>query len=336
MRAPLTIPGELLSCFSGPFPISGTGGYSFSRVHSRGGPGAGPRERRAVVWPVSWLVRGRAWPGGLTLAWRGRAVPARPLWVRPGPPVLPGEGPAPGRWVKNRTTRHQAPALLSRSAARRGCQVRAAGQHEPDDQLAMPAGAAGWPGIRASTARYSSAAASGAQHQAQPATVPDAGREQPQRPPGSAGAGTRAAGAGAARRRRRGSRRCRGRRRAGRRRPRCVPRGCAVRRRRRRPGCSGPGPRRRGGRGGWRRRWRARRRGRFVVQVGAGGQAEGGRTGCSHGAAPVRRSHRRRGRLRLGPWRGFAAGRGYLGCRAGGGGRGERVSGEGRGRATCT
>jgi hypothetical protein len=60
---------------------------------------------------VSWLVRGRAWPGGRTLAWRGRAARARPLWVRPGPPDLPGEGPAPGRWVKNRPEWHLAPGF---------------------------------------------------------------------------------------------------------------------------------------------------------------------------------------------------------------------------------
>ena len=78
------------------------------------------RERRAVVWPVSWLVRGRAWPGGRTLAWRGRAALARPLWVRPGPPALPGEGPAPGRWVKNRTTRHHPPTLFTVSGPAAG------------------------------------------------------------------------------------------------------------------------------------------------------------------------------------------------------------------------
>ena len=32
--------------------------------------------------------------------------------ARPGPPDLPGEGPAPGRWVKNRTARHLAPGGL--------------------------------------------------------------------------------------------------------------------------------------------------------------------------------------------------------------------------------
>src|SRR5207247_654615 len=49
-------------------------------------------ERRAVVWPVSWLVRGRAWPGGRTLALRrpGRSCPALmgPAW----PPGLARRG----------------------------------------------------------------------------------------------------------------------------------------------------------------------------------------------------------------------------------------------------
>ena len=160
MRGPLTIPGELLSCFSGPFScISGTGGSSpflaciraAVRVWVR-------RERRAVVWPVSWLVRGRAWPGGRTLAWRGRAALARPLWVRPGPPVLPGEGPAPGRWVKNRTTRHLAPAPVD--GQRRGGGARSERPVSANHRIspATTAGAAGWPGIRPSTTRDSAAA----------------------------------------------------------------------------------------------------------------------------------------------------------------------------------
>jgi hypothetical protein len=63
-----------------------------------------------IVWPVSWLVRGRARPGGLTLAGEAGLPCGPPLQARPGPPDVTGEGPAPGRWAKNRTKRHLAPA----------------------------------------------------------------------------------------------------------------------------------------------------------------------------------------------------------------------------------
>src|ERR1700733_14266141 len=102
MRALPLIPGELPSCFSGLFPFLASAVISFSGVHLRGGRGWRRRERRAVVWPVSWLVRGRAWLGGLTLAGEAGPLADRPWLVRPGLPALPGEGPAPGRWVKNR------------------------------------------------------------------------------------------------------------------------------------------------------------------------------------------------------------------------------------------
>ena len=72
------------------------------------------RERRAVVWPVSCLVRGRTCPGGRTLVLRRPGRPCPALMARPGPPGLPGEGPVPGRWVKNRPERHLAPVLPRR------------------------------------------------------------------------------------------------------------------------------------------------------------------------------------------------------------------------------
>ena len=108
MRGQAVIPGELLPCFSARFSFLLWRSLLFLRAFVwRSGRGGG--ERRAVVWPVSCLVRGRAWPGGRTLACEGRAALARPLCAWPGPPALPGEGPVPGRWVKNRTERYLAP-----------------------------------------------------------------------------------------------------------------------------------------------------------------------------------------------------------------------------------
>ena len=129
----MPIPGELPGRFSGPFPFSGIGGRSFSCGICAAGLVNCGGERRAVVWPVSCLVRGRARPGGRTLVLRRPGCPCPALMARPGPPGLPGEGPVPGRWVKNRPERHRAPTCLRSAAGRRG-QVRAAGQREPQHQ----------------------------------------------------------------------------------------------------------------------------------------------------------------------------------------------------------
>ncbi len=124
------IPGEWLPWFSGSFPVPGiSAGHLVSGGHGRGGAGVCGGERRAVVWPVSCLVRGRAWPGGLTLAGGAGPLADRPWLVRPGPPDLPGEGPAPGRWVKNRTERHLAPGLYGGHRARRTGTVRRSRGH---------------------------------------------------------------------------------------------------------------------------------------------------------------------------------------------------------------
>jgi hypothetical protein len=92
MRGSVPIPGELLSCFPGYFLFSGIGGRSFScGICAEGWVNCGG-ERRAVVWPVSCLVRGRACPGGRTLVRRrpGRPCPALvcPAW----PPGLARRG----------------------------------------------------------------------------------------------------------------------------------------------------------------------------------------------------------------------------------------------------
>ena len=77
----------LISRFFAVF-VSGDSRVLFLAVRAKGGGGRG-RERRAVVWPVSWLVRGRTWPGGLTLA--GQAAVAKD--ARGG--GLPGGGRCP-------------------------------------------------------------------------------------------------------------------------------------------------------------------------------------------------------------------------------------------------
>src|SRR5205807_735116 len=75
--------------------INGHSRVLFLVVRARECGGRGP-ERRAVVWPVSCPVRGRAWPGGLTLAGRGRAAPARPLRGPARPPGLARRGTRAG------------------------------------------------------------------------------------------------------------------------------------------------------------------------------------------------------------------------------------------------
>jgi len=72
------------------------GGRLFGRCPGWCGAGHG---RRAVRCPAG----------------PGRSCPALvgPAW----PPGLPCEGPAPGRWVKNRTTRHHSPTCPLRPAA---------------------------------------------------------------------------------------------------------------------------------------------------------------------------------------------------------------------------
>src|SRR5690242_9684425 len=112
MRCPSIIPGELLSCSSCSERFSGilVTTLLLSDVHLLGSRNCCGRERRAVVWPVSWLVRGRAWPGGRTLAWRGRAA-LRAAHVGPAwPPGLARRGSR--AWQVGKEPNDAAPATV--------------------------------------------------------------------------------------------------------------------------------------------------------------------------------------------------------------------------------
>ena len=207
----------------------------------------------------------------------------------------------------------------------------------------MSAGAAGWPGIRFSTSRDSTAAmiARRARRSGRPRRIRD-------------GSSARTATGSPRGRPVSGIERDGGQRlgvglavvvqavvavrprpaRPGRRRPRTGTRGCAARRTRRRPGCSGPGPRRRPGPGGSPRRSPARRR-RPARRSGRGGRAgRGSRTGSAWCSSEVSRSEDviQACRGRPGRGHGFVAGLGHPGRRFGC--RGWREQGQrGRGRA---
>ncbi len=75
------------------------------------------RERRAVVWPVSWLVRGRAWPGAVRSPARGRAALARHPYGPAWPPGLARRGSR--AWQVGKEPTRAAPAARQRTAARR-------------------------------------------------------------------------------------------------------------------------------------------------------------------------------------------------------------------------
>ena len=107
--------------------IAGVTAYRTAFGHSQGGhrPAAGPARRFARLGaaqpqrPERALDPRRDHRPVRSDASRRVRRPCPALMARPGPPVLPGGGPAPGRWVKNRTTRHLAPVLAGGCRARR-------------------------------------------------------------------------------------------------------------------------------------------------------------------------------------------------------------------------
>ena len=80
-------------------------------MHLRGGRGLAAAGAAGGCLAGVLAGAGPGMAGGPYAGRAGRAACGPPLLVRPGLPALHGEGPAPGRWVKNRTTRHLAPGL---------------------------------------------------------------------------------------------------------------------------------------------------------------------------------------------------------------------------------
>ncbi len=112
MRGPAIADRELLACSSWPSCISGIGARSFSACISAVERGFAAGAAGGCLAGVLAGV-GPGMSGGPYARSRGRAALCPALMARPGPPGLPGAGPAPGRWVKNRTARHLEPALLT-------------------------------------------------------------------------------------------------------------------------------------------------------------------------------------------------------------------------------